>query len=155
MSLEEREFNLEFAEAERQNVKSFIISQSSGIVFALHLDETRGVSTIGRIIPTPGTAPSITGLTYFRGGIEAAVNLGEIWKTKSSEKPGGHAILVEAGGRRAVLIVEDLIDLFDSNSELENLGEAGKELIGQVGSIQFNGRKIPVISALLLLQSIA
>lgn len=155
MSLEDSEINAGLPETDYPKVKSFIICQSSGIVFALYLDETRGVSTLGRIIPTPGTAKSVVGLTYFRGGIEAAIDLGEIWNTKSLDNPSSHAVLVEAGGRRAVIIVENLIDLFDSNSELENLGKSGKELIGQVGSILFNRRKTPVISALLLLQSIA
>ena len=136
--------------------KSFLISLSSGIEFGLELKETRGVSSFGRIIPIPGTARTIIGVTYFRGGIEAAVDLGALWNMASLNlTKRSRAVLVEAEGRRAVLIVDSLVDLIDCDPGDLDLEKTNWLLTGQIGEINKNERKIPLISAALLLQSIA
>ncbi len=137
------------------NYRSFLISSAAKVEFCLDLADTRGVSTIGKIIPIPGTVKSIVGLTYFRGGIEAAVDLRQIWEASLDEvEKITHAVLVEAEGRRAVLLVDSLIDLYNCNPVEASSQYATSSFIGQDGEIKFNGRTIPIISAGLLLKSI-
>ncbi len=138
-----------------KNLHSFLIGRSSGIEFGLDLTETRGVSTFGRIIPIPGTAPSIIGLTYFRGGIEAAIDLGLVWSNSSALITSeSRAVLIEVEGRRAVLVVDSLLDLFDCGPNDLRIDEGKYRLTGQIGEIRKDGSQVPLISAALFLQSI-
>ncbi len=156
MSIEINTGNEEAPDQIKSDSRSLLIALSSGVEFGLELKDTRGVSSFGRIIPIPGTAPAILGVTYFRGGIEAAVDLGVVWNGSSIRNSSkSRAILIEAEGRRAVLIVDTLIDLYDCNPSDLNLNHNVWPLTGQIGEINFSERKAPFISVALLLQSIA
>lgn len=134
----------------------FLVGKAADQEFAIDLKEARGVATVGKIIEVPGANESISGLTYFRGGVEAVVDLAMVWgKGRIIENKQSRVVLVEADGRRAVIMVEELFDLFSSNPQNVTEEANAYELIGQVGTVLWNEVSIPLISASKILQSIS
>lgn len=152
-------------------------------LFAISLSHCRGVAPAGRVTPIPGAPAAIAGLVYFRGGIEAAVDLRVVWGDPPS--PPGHdarAVLIEAEGMRAVLLVDHLLDLFDApqsaltsgngsnppyppfnrrggfilpfNRRGEHSGSA-EALVGVAGHILWNDRDVALLSAARLLHHLS
>jgi len=117
----------------------------------LPLQESRGVSIPGRVTPIPGSPATLAGLLYFRGGIEAVIDLARVWGDPSPRRtPRSRAVLIEAEGMRGVIIFDELWDLAECSRDVLREPEIGLAGISSIAG--WKGETLSILSASDLLR---
>jgi len=120
---------------------------------ALPLADARGVETPGKITTIPGSPPTLAGLTYFRGGIEAVINLPAVWgEAASPRRASARAVLIEAEGMRGILIFDELLDIWRTPAKALNKPLSPRAGITAV--LEYDSSEVSLISASDLLRYI-
>ena len=128
-----------------------IIGRIGTRLAAVTLSDSRGVSIPGKVTPIPGAPLSLAGLIYFRGGIEAVVNLAAVWgEERGALAESSRAILLESEGMRAVVIFDDLLDLYDCRKS--ELRESRSGLAGITSLFDWQGKDVALLSGSELLR---
>jgi chemotaxis signal transduction protein len=118
---------------------------------ALSITDARGVSTASKLTRIPGSSQTIAGLVYFRGGIEAIIDLSAIWNGREgSSNQNGRAVLIEAEGMRGVILFDRLWDLFDSPKS--SIKQYEGSMPGIIGTVVWRERELLVIGGSELLR---
>jgi len=89
-----------------------LIGRIRGVLTGLPVKFIKGIDHFSPPTPLPEMPQFMAGLIYFRGGIEAAVDLGILLggdKFAFAEK--SRAVLTEAEGLRGVVLFDELIDM--------------------------------------------
>ncbi len=135
-------------------ITTFIKARVADTLVALPIGDAKGVSVPGKVTRIPGAAPDLAGLIYFRGGIEAAIDLGQIWRgVPALNQPTARAVLIESEGVRVVVIFDELLDLLDLDSESIKPEVGG--LPGIAGRVEWGGEEMLLFSSQLLFQRLA
>jgi len=130
---------------------SLIIGSIGRRLAAVQLSDSRGVSIPGKVTSIPGAPLSLSGLVYFRGGIEAVVNLAAVWGETSVNFPTtARSVLLEAEGMRAVVIFDELLDLYDCPKN--DLRSSDIELAGISSVFDWRGKEVFLLSGSELLR---
>ncbi|MFH0765857.1 MAG: chemotaxis protein CheW [Calditrichota bacterium] len=96
-----------------------IVGRIRGVLVGLPVKFVKGVDRVNQATSLPETPGFITGLIYFRGGIEAAVDLGVILGgDKFTRSDKSRAVLTEAEGLRGAVIFDELLDMSFITSEM-------------------------------------
>lgn len=133
---------------------TYLIVRLDSRLIALELSQVRGVGQIGKIVPLPGAPHGVAGLVFFRGGIEAALDLKAIWES-GQQLPSATtlAALVEAEGLRAVLLFDALTDMIDiAPVSLIEFDDNAKLLAGVTGRFVLPSSEIWLVSPARLLR---
>lgn len=85
---------------------------------AIPLEFTRGVASTVKVTPLPGSLDEVRGLVFLHGGIEALIDLNIVRSRQPTHTTTtSRLVLVEAEGRRAVLLVDDAVEMVNANGE--------------------------------------
>jgi chemotaxis signal transduction protein len=106
-------------EKESGNQSTYLIGRVRDCLIALPINVVKGVNRLGHLTPLPGSPGPIAGVLYFRGGIEAAIDVGMIWGKESliSTKKSMQ-VLVESEGLRGVFLFDVLLDMVELSDSM-------------------------------------
>lgn len=95
-----------------------LVGRVRGVLLGLKVEESGGVDRITHVTPLPDSRPYITGLVYFHGGIESAVDVGIILGGEALELTSRtRAVLAETPGMKGVILFDELLDMHEIKVE--------------------------------------
>jgi chemotaxis signal transduction protein len=88
--------------------EGWLLVRAGGRRVGLALDQVIEVLELGPVYPVPSTEPAVRGVTSSRGRIVPLVHLASLLDGRArAESGGGTAVMVQLGGRRVCLEVDD------------------------------------------------
>ncbi len=115
---DDRSYDSLLGETDAQERCLVLVGRVRGVLLGLRIEDTKGVDRISHVTTLPHTRSYITGLVYFHGGIEAAVDAGVIIGGGTIEiTHRTRAVLAEAAGMRGVILFDELLDMPEINVE--------------------------------------
>lgn len=99
-------------EEEEEEKNLLLIGRVRDVLIGMMVDQIKGVDRVSNVTPLPGAVQYISGLVYFRGGIEVAVDIGIILGGDTIHfSPKSRAVLAEAEGMRGAVLFDELVDM--------------------------------------------
>lgn len=100
------------ASDEQTDLNLVLIGKIGERLICLPISEVKGIELAPPITKLPNSMPILAGLVYFRGGIEAAVDLRSILNNEPfTHNSATRAALIEKQGVRAVVLLDEIVDM--------------------------------------------
>ena len=87
--------------------EGWLLVRAGGRTVGLALEQVIEVLDLGPVYPVPSTEPAVRGVTSSRGRIVPLVHLASLLEGRAGAAGGGTAVMVQLGGRRICLEVDD------------------------------------------------
>jgi chemotaxis signal transduction protein len=118
--------------------------------------DVRGVAPAAQSTLLPGSPSAISGLAYFHGGIEAVIDLGLLWNGYPIKRDSSaRFILVEVEGMRGVLLIDNLVDMFDTpEADVNAASQVDSEKLAIKGELKWRDGSVPLFSASVLFHNL-
>jgi chemotaxis signal transduction protein len=90
------------------SAEGWLLVRAGGRRVGLALDQVIEVLDLGPVYPVPSTEPAVRGVTSSRGRLVPLIHLASLLDGRASATAGGGtAVMVQLGGRRVCLEVDD------------------------------------------------
>ena len=87
--------------------EGWLLVRAGGRTVGLALEQVIEVLDLGPVYPVPSTEPAVRGVKSSRGRIVPLVHLASLLEGRAGAAGGGTAVMVQLGGRRICLEVDD------------------------------------------------